>query len=178
MNRFEFYYDWYKREEDKKVNLENSYNLPIIALSAILAYSSFMLDGFDFSNIYCRLNVFFIILLSITAFFGLLVVFFLFRSYTNFFRTPDYDFFPYPKKLEKWYEDSKKYYKKEKKVKKNKVEVLFEEDMVEQITGYLEKNIVNNEKKAHNLYLAKQLLLCSFLSSIISSIPFLIQYIN
>lgn len=181
MNRLDFLIDWYHKENERHSNLNNSLSIPIGILTGLFALFFFLVKEFSFkSESHLFEKVLFIIFL-ITAFLcWLMVVFNLFCSYNKLFTGYEYKGLPYPTVLNKQYSDLETF------VIENKAELdeddtaqnIYESQLIDMLSEDLNRNIANNDTKSAYLHTAKQYLLGCIIAVLLSSVPFMVNYIK
>ena len=174
MNRFDFFKDWYQREDERLSDLNNSLNIPIGILTGLFAIIFFLIKEFNLQeeNYWILLSFFFLIISSII--FWIIVIFHLFKSYNKLFKGYEYEAFPFPSQLNNQYEELKKWHdeNKEELDQEDTVESIYQNQLIEMISGYLEVNITNNDSKSKHLFIAKKFLLITIILISISVIPY------
>jgi len=179
MNRVEFTIDWFHKENDRQTSLNDSLNIPIGILTGILALLFYMFTGFSFESESVFIIEFsFVLFMTLAVLCWVLVVFFLFKSYNNLFHSFTYKGIPYPTELNEQYKNLEKYVEENKGLldKNITADTLYENQLNEMLSEYLNQNIENNDKKSWHLHVAKKFLLGCIVFAILSSIPFIIHF--
>lgn len=181
MNRLNFIIEWYHKENERRLSLNDSLNIPIGILTGLFALFFFIAKEFTFSKeSYSITEIIFIICLSISSILWVSVVYNLFMSYNKLFKGYEYKGLPYPTKLS---EQHKKLvlFVEEKKSELDSgttADSIYEEQLEQMINEYLNRNINNNDTKSQYLHDAKKYLLSCIIFTLICSVPFTINFIN
>jgi hypothetical protein len=181
MKRLDFYIDWYQKENERQISLNDSLNLPIGILTGLFAVIFFMLKEFTFST-ETRMWVLsiFVILILAAVVCWIIVAYNLYMSYNRLHVGYEYKGIPYPTILNEQYDKLQTY------VEENILKLgssitkdsLFEAQLSEMISEYLNRNISNNDQKSMYLHISKRFLLICILFIILSSLPFFCNYIK
>lgn len=181
MNRLNFILEWYHKENDRRLLLNDSLNIPIGILTGLFALFFFIAKEFTFSKEnYLTVEIIFIICLVISLILWISVVYNLFMSYNKLFKGYEYKGIPYPTELSEQYRNLQSF------VEENRNELdtettadsIYEEQLEQMINEYLNRNINNNDTKSRHLYDAKKYLLGCIISTLICSIPFTVNFIE
>jgi len=180
MDRLNFLIDWYHKENERQTALNNSLNIPIGILTAIFALIFFLVKEFNFGSTTNTIVIPFLVFLGLAVISWIIAIFYLFRSYNNFFRGYEYDGLPFATQLNEYHEQLLTYYEKNKDQLGKDVDAdsLYEDNLREMLSEYINTNIDNNDRKTEYLHKAKQFLFGSIISIIICSIPFMIDFVN
>ena len=181
MNRLDFYIDWYHKENERQISLNDSLNLPIGILTGLFAVIFFMLKEFNFLIETRRWVLYvFVILIILALICWILVAYNLYMSYNRLHKGYEFMGIPYPTVLNGQYDKLQTYIEENKSKLDSKIttETLFESQLSEMISEYLNRNISNNDQKSKFLHISKRYLLICILFIILSSIPFLCNYIK
>lgn len=181
MERLDFYIDWYQKENERQISLNDSLNLPIGILTGLFAVIFFMLKEFTFSTETRKWVLFAFILLIIAALIcWIIVAYNLFMSYNKLHKGYEYKGIPYPTTLNEHYEKLQGYIEENKSMLDSKITIdsLFKSQLSEMVSEYLNRNILNNDQKSKYLHISKRFLLICILFIILSSTPFLCNYIK
>lgn len=181
MDRLSFLIDWYHKENERRTSLNDSLNIPIGILTGLFALMFFLIKEFDFkSEIHLWISFSFIVFLSASIIFWLLVVYNLFMSYNKLFKGYEYDGLPFATQLDEQYKGLVDYYNKYKgQLNQNTtIDSLYEEQLIEMLSEYINTNVDNNDKKSEYLHVAKQFLFGCIMSIIICAIPFVINFLE
>jgi len=179
MDRFNFTIDWFHKENDRQISLNDSLNIPIGILTGVFALVFYMFTSFSFSTEFNSLIEFsFVLFIVLTLLCWIVVVYFLFKSYNNLFNCYEYKGIPFPTVLNEQYENLEKYVSANRELldKETSVDTLYENQLVEMLSEYLNRNIENNDRKSWYLHLAKKFLLGCIISVILCAIPFTIHF--
>lgn len=173
MNKFEFFTQWYEREEERRISLESSLNIPIGILTLIYAIQFYLIKEFYFEGLTSWDAYFFVGLVVLSIVSSILTTYYLFKSYHNTFLGFEYKGLPYPtqlltheKKLVEYYGQHQAYYGGVTGTEK------FEEYLTLKFAELLDWNAFNNDTKSRYLHLSKRYIFISILMLALSFIPF------
>ena len=180
MKRLDFLKDWYQKEDDRQTALNNSLSIPIGILTGLFAIIFFLTNEFSFKeeeNLW--ISLLFILLISSSAISWLVVIYNLFISYNKLLKGYEYQALPFPSQLNEQYENLEKWYEenKDQLETSDTVDSIYENQLIEMFTDYLEINISNNDTKAKHLFIAKKTLLITIIIVVISAIPYTLNKI-
>lgn len=180
MNRLNFLIDWFHKENERQIAINDSLNIPIGILTGIFAMIFYMFTSFSFaqeSNFILRIS--FISLIILSLIFWIIVVYFLFKSYNNLFHTYEYKAMPFPTELNIHYENLAVYVNENKGLLDDSITVnsLYDNQLIDMLSEYLNRNIENNDRKSSYLHIAKKYLLVCIISVIFCAVPFTIQFV-
>jgi hypothetical protein len=181
MNRLNFIIEWYHKENDRRLSLNDSLNIPIGILTGLFALFFYIAKEFTFSKEnYLTVEIIFISCLVISLTLWISAVCNLFMSYNKLFKGYEYKGLPYPTELSDQYRNLESFVKQNKTEldKETTADSIYEEQLEQMINEYLDTNINNNDTKSHHLYDAKKYLLGCIISTLICSIPFTINFIE
>jgi hypothetical protein len=176
MNQFEFYSKWFDKEDERKINLEASLNIPIGILSVLLTVIFYFVKEFDYKNCYEVEKIFFLIFIGLSSLAALITGYFLFKSYHNTFKGFTYRGLPFPEDVHRYSKDLNQYYNENKEYFDSvgiTSETLFENYLLEKYTVLTTSNIFINDNKSQNLHKSKSSLFFSIVFLIFSFIPFI-----
>ncbi|MCA1919877.1 MAG: hypothetical protein LDL38_10795 [Flavobacterium piscis] len=179
MDRLNFTIEWFHKENERQNSLNDSLNIPIGILTGVFALIFYMFTSFSFSKeTNLIIEVSFVILIILTLACWIIVVYFLFRSYNNLFKNYEYKAIPFPTELDKQYERLENYINENRELLDTNITVdkLYEKQLAEMLSEYLNRNIENNDRKSWYLHLAKKFLLACIISVILCAIPFTIHF--
>lgn len=179
MDRINFTIDWFHKENDRQISLNDSLNIPIGILTGVFALVFYMFTSFSFSSEKSSIiEISFVLLIILTLLCWIIVVYFLFKSYNNLFNSFEYKGIPFPTVLNEQYENLEKYVSENKELLDDSITVdtLYEKQLGEMLSEYLNRNIENNDRKSWYLHLAKKFLLGCIISVILCAIPFTIHF--
>ena len=125
MNRIDFITEWYHKENERQTSLNDSLNIPIGILTVLFALFFYMFTGFSFdAETNSIVEISFIVFMVLALICWVLVVFFLFRSYNNLFKSYEYKGIPYPTVLNEQYEKLQQYIEENKNLLENGITVI------------------------------------------------------
>lgn len=180
MNKLDFTIDWYHKENERQNALNDSLNIPIGILTAIFALYSYLINEYGFeTKINWLVTLGFILLLCLSAGFWLYVLYQLFRAYNDGFNGYTYQALPYPTVMNEYYQSLATFLEEHNDDKNlQDIDQLYDNQLHEMISGYLNVNIGNNDKKSYHIHTAKTNLLRCIIFLILSIIPFSFVYIH
>lgn len=173
MNSYQFYKSLFDRELNRRKDLDAAINLPMTLLSIIVAANSYLVTGSDWSNwstqIFAQKA-----LISLTVIGLGISIFYLTRSYNNFFKGFAYRNLGFSTEIRKYENDLEDYNKKVEVEKRLK----FENIVVDKLTSIIDSHIIFNDKRGHDLYSAKTFLIICIMLTIINFIVFSLKFLN
>ena len=172
MDKFEFYKELYHKENDRKVEITNSYMIPVVIISALASGFYFLLTSYTYS-VSTISDWIFICLLSFTAVSILISCYSMIRAF-NTFRSFDYKGIPYVDELENWYNELLKYYKND----KWKTDEAFKEGIISYFIETVKFNASVNDKKHGFIYKSKQYSAIGLTFLFLSFAPYLYIYFS
>lgn len=180
MDKFEFIKEWFYKEEERKDCLNNSLNIPIGILTAILAGIYYMASKYNYLEDDNYLKISFMVLAFATIIFWLASIFFLIKSYNDFYKGYVYKAFPNANFVNIEYQNLKPYYKKNKKKLKREatLDSLVENNVELILVNCIERNTFNNDKKSAYLHSSKIQIMNCILALFLMSVFYSINYVN
>lgn len=174
MDKFQFLNDWYNREEERKVAVENSLNIPIGILTLLFLVQFYLIKEFDYSNCKDWEVICLLMLVIVSCFSSLFSGFFILKSYHNFPDEYKYYAIPYPSQLLS-YEDELINFYKQNAASFNNIggEEKFQEYLQKKLAELIDRNSFINDEKYRFLNIAKRLLILSIFTIVIAFVPFL-----
>lgn len=172
MNKFEFYKELYHKENERKSEINNSYRIPVVIISALASGFYFLLTSYVF-KISDFFDVIFILLLILTVFSILISCYYVICSF-DIFKNFEYKGIPSIDELNNWHEELHQYYKKNKK-KANKK---YENGIINHFIEIIQFNTDTNDKKHRCIYLSKQYSVIGLTFLLISFAPYFYNYFS
>lgn len=173
MDSYQFYKSLYDRELSRRKDLDAAINLPMTLLSIILAANTYVVKETDWTN--CLTQLFILTaLISLTAIGLGISIFYLTRSYNNFFKGFAYRNIGLTTEIRKYENELESYNQKvddEKRIK-------FENIVVDKLTNIIDDHIIFNDKRSHDLYSAKTFLIICIMLTILNFIIFSLKFLN
>lgn len=146
MKSTDFYKQLYFREIDRKHQLNNDINIPILLLSATISIQTFLYSN----EISGNTLKFFLVFSAITAFFGLYTLLYIFKSFSNSFKSHTY----------KEIADAKNYYDYElelrKKLNDRDTKINFSQHLTKELSDCAGHNFQINKNRTEDLSKAKK----------------------
>ena len=175
MNKFEILKEWFYKEEERKDSLNNSINIQLTILTAIIAAIYYYLIKFNYLENF--IYWFFLILMGITVFFWLASIFYLLKSYNNLYKGFEYKGFPNANFINNEYENLKDYYEEYKDDLEQNLDELVLENVEKILITSLDNNVFMNDQKSGYLHKSKIHLVNCILTLLFTSIAFSLNYI-
>ncbi|MPS72081.1 MAG: hypothetical protein E2590_02925 [Chryseobacterium sp.] len=180
IDRNDFLKEWYYKEEERRNNLDNSLNIPIGILTALVAGIYYLLSKYNYLEDNFFLKAIFIILILLTIVFWIVSIYFVLLSYNRMYKGFDYKAFPCAKFIKNEYDKLQEYYDENKDDLSSEItlEILVNNNVEEILSECVENNVNNNDNKAYYLYKSKIHLINCIISIFITIIFFSINYIQ
>lgn len=180
MDRIEFIKEWFYKEEERKHSLNDSLNIPIGILTALIALISYIFNEFNSikENVYIIYPFYFFFIISMLFWF--VSTFKLLQSYNDLYKGYAYLGFPKPSFLKDENLILKDYLEKNKEhIDENTNLANLEKDSLETLLiQCLETNVYNNDKKSAYLHSSKIHMINCLISIVFSSVFFTINFIG
>lgn len=174
MDSYQLYKSFYDRELNRRKDLDSAINIPLTILSIIVAANTYIIkqrgltERFNQELIQDLLLAFIFIGLGIS-------IFFLTRSYNNLFKGFAYRNLGFTSEIRKYETvDISKYNKQVVETAK----LSFENVIIDKITQITDNHIAFNDKRSHDIYLAKTFLIISVMLTALNFLIVTIKYIN
>ena len=169
MNNLDFYKEFYFREIDRKNELNNVINIPILIITGIISVHFY----FYTQQIQNSFKIYLFILSFIAGVSIIYSTFYLLKSFSNFFKNHSY----------KELNEMKVIYKFERDLiteqsKVEDAEKLFSESLVEQLSDCESHNFLINKTRTEDIAKSKIGIFISVITSILFSIIFLISILT
>lgn len=175
MDYFEFYKDLYHRENDRRITVENTLNIPIAIISAIGTVIYFVITSFDYS-IEPFLSYIFILLCSISTICLIFSIYYLIRAFCNFPKRYEYSGIPYPNELLLWHESLEKYYGENDLEIDENSKKHFQDFLIQNFVKHTSHNMFVNDQKYRYIYNSKMSIITGLVILMITMIPFGYNY--
>lgn len=176
MNKFDFYKEFYIKENERRQEVLSSFNIPIAIITALSSASYYFITSFDY-KIEVFLTAIFIGLISITIVGLLLAIYYLIRAFSDFTKGYEYSGLPYMKELYDWNINLQEYYEQYEE-DSSIADKKYEEYLIEKMVEHTEHNMYVNDKKHGFIYKSKKFLIVSLVLTLITLIPFGYNYFN
>ncbi len=172
MDSYEFYKSIFDRELNRRKDLDASISLPLTLLTIIVASNSYIAKQTNFKLNNCNDivgKVLFLLIFGVV----LVTIFFLMRSFNNFFKGFAYRNLGLTSEIRKYeIEDVPRY---NLLVKSEDDIINFEKKIIEKLTESTDNHIIINDKRSYDLYLSKT---SSIIGIILTTINFLLIIIK
>ncbi|MBN9350348.1 MAG: hypothetical protein J0H55_06655 [Chitinophagaceae bacterium] len=181
MDRLNFLTTRYCEENQRQAALNNSLSIPIGILTGLFAITFFMFNSFSYStesSLFLKYLFSFLLFSSFCS--SIIVIYYLFKSYNNLFKSYEYKELPFPKQLNDHYKELENYvieYKNELEPDQN-ADSLYAQQFQEILINCLDRSIRNNDTKNKFLFLSRKFLLINIILVILTSVPFSIHFVK
>lgn len=174
MNKTDFLLNWYDREEERKVSLESSLNIPIGILTIVFALLFYLVKEFDFTSASTFEEFCLILFVGISCISAFVTTYYLFKSYHNIYRGYTYNGLPYPTQLLKYEKELIEFYG-EHYGRPIKGDEEFDSYLTNKLASLVDNNAYNNDTKSKYLHSSKRFIFISILTLVLAFVPFLIN---
>jgi len=165
MKSYDFYKSLYDRELKRRIDLDNSLSTPIGLIAILIGLISYVIANIDLEV--C--NILILIIFSFTIISMILIIcsiFFIARSYNNFFKGYGYRNFALTTKLREFEMKVNEY--NDNNIVKQKID--FEATIIDRLTQLTDDHIIFNDFRQRNLYYAKSLIIGTAFSTMMAVI--------
>ncbi len=174
-----FLLEWYYKEDERKYALDNSLNIPIGILTALIAGIYYVLTkyNYQYENLYLKIS--FIILILVTILFWIISIYYILLAYNDLYKGYTYDYLPSTDFVAKEEENLKEYYENNKQYfQENNISLqkLVIDNVNKIISNCIINNTYNNDKKSKYLFKSKIHLINCIIIIFLTSILFSINY--
>lgn len=176
IDEFEFYKELYHKENERRQEVINALNIPIIIVSGIITASFYYVTTFDYT-LENFLNYIFIFFVFISAFILILIIYNMVRAYVDFSKGYEYSGIAYPQELFDWHQREKA---EALKTDGNTAfaDEYFKKYITENLVKHIDHNMYVNDSKYSYVYNAKRYIVACLISTIITLIPYGYNYFN
>lgn len=172
MKSLDFYQWFYDRELKRRFDLDSSLNIPIGLIVILMGLISYTISDLNFSDDIC-LHYVIAALTIISVILIFLSIYFLAKSYNNFFKGHRYLNFALTKEIRE-FETNLKYYNSQVNEEK-KIEL--ESQIIEKMNCYTDNHTLVNDYRQINLHNAKSFIIISIFLVLISQMLLIINQI-
>jgi len=167
MDSIEFYKEFYFKEIDRKHELNNAINLPILILTTIVSLNFYILNLYpNFSEMGCvKILVIIIILMSISY-----SVYFLLKSFSNFIKSHTYKELANIDEILKYEQALENEQKKKKDAK-----FLFEEYLKKELAVCTTYNFLINKMRTEDIAKSKKGIFVATICTFVLSINYIVS---
>lgn len=170
MNKLDFWVNWYNKEEERKLSLENSLNIPIGVLIVVFSALFYLFKEFDYEHS-TKFEQASLILAGIACLLCTISAYFIGRAYHA--KSYVYNALPMPMSLLDYEKGLIAFYKESKEEHEQvDVNAKVEENLIQTLAACIDVNSANNDRKSHYIYRAKRWLLYSLMTLGVGFIPF------
>lgn len=173
MDSYQFYKSLYDRELNRRKDLDAAINLPLTLLSIIVAANSYVAKENSWTNCSGQIALQKILILMTAVGLGV-SIYYLTKSYNNFFKGFAYRNLGLTTEIREYEIELQRY---NDKVDKEK-QLNFESVIIDKLTGIIDGHIIFNDKRSLSLYFAKTFLIICMILTIINFILFSLKYLN
>ena len=166
MESFQLYKSLYDRELRRRIDLDESINIPLTILTLIIAANSYIINKANNVTLNCFWSFTSLILLFAVFIAFSISIYFLLRSFNNFFRGFVYRNLPLSTEIRNFELNLRD--------DENR-EVIFENRIIEEINIYTDSHKIFNDKRSLDLYKAKSFITVTLL---ITATKFLIVILH
>ncbi len=158
MDSYQFYKSIYDRELTRRKDLDSAINLPLTIISILVAANSYLIKQVSFQDkSYLGVGEISVSALIFAAF--VITIFFLTKSYNNFFKGFAYRNLGLTTAIRKYETEVMNYNNKVKEQDK----IAFEEVLINKITSATDNHIILNDKRMYCLYVARTFIIISMI---------------
>lgn len=179
MDKVDFLKEWYYKEDERKDSLNNSLNIPIGILTAVLGGLYFVINKFNYKDEDLLITCLFILFCSGVIIFWIICIYYLLKSYNDLYKSYLYRGFPHANFLHKEEEDLKSYLKQYKDDLPPDVtlDILMKQNIEKTLVDCIHVNAFNNDRKSAYLHKSKIHLINCIVFLFFLSIIFTTNYI-
>lgn len=181
MELLDFYKELYHKENDRRNDIEGSLNIPILIITTLSTVAFYFITNFDYKvNLFLlgdclSLKTVFITGVAITVGAIILSVYWLRRAFVHYSNEYDYSGIPYLQKLHDYYKELVNYYQGIGKAVSDADEH-FNNYLKDNLVKHIDHNMYVNDNKRRFIYKCKKILVVALITTLITSIPFGINY--
>lgn len=176
MDKFEFLKEWFYKEDERKESLNNSINLQLGILTAIIAAIFYILTKYNYSNLPIDTIIFIIFQIG-TIIFWLISSYFLLKSYNNLYKGFKYLGFPNGNFINEEYTKLQPYYDQYKDDLDKDLDQLVKDNIEKLLIKNIDNNFYLNDIKSAYLHKSKIHLLNCIITLLLSTLFFSYNYI-
>ena len=170
MDNFEFYKELYHKENERRQEVLNAFNIPIVIITALTTAIYFATTGFNYSI--GGLWTYFFIMLSFVSLGCLLfAIYYLIRAFIDFKKGYEYTGLPYTKELFDWHKQLDEHYASNNGTKEDS-DKYFKNYLIESLVNHVDHNMFVNDQKHRFIFQSKRLLVMGLVLTLLSLIPF------
>lgn len=178
MDYFEFYKELYHKENERKSQITNSFNIPIALNSAISTAIFFFITSFDYS-VEPYLSYTFITLTMLNCGCIAISIYNLIHAFSDFTKGYEYTGIAYVQQLFNWREELEDYHKENKATQpKKKADKDFESFLINDFVDHIDHNMYVNDRKSQFIFKSKRWVVLALVSVLITSLPFGYNFFN
>ena len=170
MDNFEFYKELYFKENERRMEVQNSMNIPIAVITATASVEFYLITTMNYKNGVIN-NWIFYFLIGFSNIGLLISIFNLIRAFGEFFKGYEYSSIPYVQQLYDWSLNLDKYFKDQGKTTQD-AEQHFKKYMVENLIKHTDHNMYVNDQKFTCIFLSKKFLIFSMICTLLSIGPY------
>lgn len=171
MDNFEFYKEMYFKENDRRMEVQNSMNIPIAVITATASVLFYLITTMNYGDGKSN-NYIFILLIGISIMGLLISIYNLIRAFGEFFKGYEYSSIPYAQQLYDWNIELEKYYENIGNSSDDAIKH-FDKYITENLIKHTDHNMYVNDKKFAYIFKSKKNLVFSIIFTLLSVVPFL-----
>ncbi|KGO95177.1 hypothetical protein [Flavobacterium subsaxonicum] len=162
MDSHDLYKNKFNRELDRRNQLDNAINAPVLGITIVITLNSYLIEkiGFKADNHMITTQLIFLSIISITIIFSL---FFLFLSYNNLFKGFNYKNFGLLQEYRNYEKELEAY----NITHSSENSQTFEQNIVNKIIELADNHTHINDKRALNLYRSKTFTIFSLIITVV-----------
>lgn len=174
MESYQFYKSIYDRELNRRKDLDSAINLPLTILSIIVGANSYVIKENDFVGVSFQ-QISQDILLMLVLFVLGISIFYLTRSYNNLFKGFAYKNLGLTSAIRE-YENVELIKYNSRVEEKDKIH--FDKVIIDKLTGITDNHTIFNDKRSHDLYLAKTFLIIGIILTALNFLLFSLKFLK
>ncbi len=170
MDNFEFYKELYFKENDRRMEVQNSMNIPIAVITATASVVFYLITTMNYENGIIN-NCIFYVFMAFSNIWLLISIYNLTMAFGEFFKGYEYSSIPYVQQLYDWSLDLDKYFKDQGKTTHD-AEQHFNKYIVENLIKHTDHNMYVNDQKFTYIFKSKKFLVFSMICTMLSIVPY------
>lgn len=172
MDYFEFYKELYHKEDERKSQITNSFNIPIALNSAISTAIFYFITNFDYS-VEPYLSFTFIVLTTLNCSCIVISIYNLIHAFSDFTKGYEYTGIAYVQQWFNWREELEEYYEEnEEKKPSKKADIEFKNFLIKDFVDHIDHNMYVNDRKSQFIFKSKRWVVLALVGVLITSIPY------
>lgn len=155
-----FYRNKFEREQKRRVDLDNSMNLPILVSTLIMGLNSYVIKEHKFNNIWDFYDSIIILLLVGSCLLLIISSYYIFLAVNNLikgFDYPNFDLMIKYREIEKFNESCEE----SKRLNINEI-------IIDKIVKYADESTIINDERGKNLFYARRSIIINFILTVVN----------